>query len=190
MSKVKYILFTSMMILGGAIMVRGVDALTETREVEVQFTFDSVLTVSLTGTDLLINDLTPGGVKNSNEIGITVETNNSAGYQLTATVGSASNDTRNLVHTNGVTGFSSIDVGSNLSSLSTDSTWGYSVNSGASFSGLPKWDDSTSVAELNSSTGAANETTNFLIGAKAAAGQLAGDYSNVINFVAVSNISY
>jgi len=188
MMKVKYILFTLTMMLGGVFVAGSAGAITETREVDVQFTFNPVLTVSLSSADILISDLVPGGVKNSNEIGVTVETNNSFGYLLTATVGNTENDSRNLVHTNGAAVFSSIEVGSSLSALATDSTWGYSVDSGTTFSGLPKWDDATGVAELNSSTGAAEETTNFLIGAKAAAGQLAGDYSNVINFFAVSKI--
>lgn len=184
MMKVKYTLLTLItLILGGGLIAGSARALTETREVDVEFTFDSVLTMSLSSRDLLIDDLVPGGVKNSNEIEITVNTNNASGYKLSATVGDATNNSRDLRHSGGTAAFASIAAGTSLAALATDGTWGYSIDSGASFSGLPIYTDAG--AELNSATGATVGVTKFLIGAKAATGQLAGDYSNVINFIAV-----
>lgn len=183
MMKVKHTLLTLTMLLGGVFVAGNAGALTETREVDVEFTFGSVLTVSLSSADLLIDNLVPGGVKNSNEIEITVKTNNASGYKLSATVGDATNNSRDLKHSDGVAAFQSIATGASLPALATDSTWGYSIDSGASFSGLPIYTDAG--AELKTTTGAVNETTKFLIGAKAATGQLSGDYTNVINFIAV-----
>ncbi|MDO4612340.1 MAG: hypothetical protein Q4B29_02700 [Candidatus Saccharibacteria bacterium] len=187
MIKVKHIPFALAAVLLGAILTTGVWAATETAETEVQFTFNSTLTMSLSSADLLIDGLVPGGVKNSNEIDIQVGTNNLAGYSLSATVGNATYNTRDFMHTNGMAAFNSIDVGSSLAALSTNNTWGYSTNSGTSFSGLPLY-SSGSAAELNSSKGAANETTKFLIGAKAGTGQTSGEYNNVINFTAVAKV--
>lgn len=199
MMKVKYIL--TLMMLGGGFIALGTGvsatevelpevertetSVTNSGEVDVEFTFDPVLTLSLSESDIVIADLIPGSVKNSNTVGITVKTNNQAGYLLSATVGSETNDYRDLLHTDGVTAFASVDEGANLTALSA-STWGYSINSGTNFSGLAKWDEPAT--KLRTSTGASNETTNFLIGAKAAAGQLSGDYTNVINFIAVTNV--
>jgi hypothetical protein len=159
-------------------------------EVDVQFTFNPALSVSISEGDIVIPNLGVGTRDNSNEVTITVGTNNVAGYQLSATVGNNTTyDTRNLKHDTSATAlFSSLDVGSSLAQLTTPSTWGYSTNSGTSYSGLPKYDDATNVAILNDSDTSGTETTTFLIGAYADQSQLAGDYRNVINFNVVTNI--
>ena len=159
-------------------------------EVDVQFTFNPALSVTISDGDIIIPNLGVGTRDNSNEIAITVTTNNIAGYQLSATVGNSSTyDYRELKHETVNTAlFNSLAVGTTLNQLSTPSTWGYSTDSGTSYSGLPKYDDTTNVAILNDSTTSGTETTNFLIGAYADQNQLAGDYRNVINFNIVTNM--
>ena len=169
-------------------------ALTYQDETSVKFTFNSTLSIALSDADLIIGNLIPGQDDTSNAVDVVVNTNNLYGYTLTATVGSATKDYRDLRHTNGVANFASIDVNSDLSTLSGESSsvWGYTTSTNgttwSNYSGLPKYDDTTNTAELNVTDGAAEDsTTSFKIGAFAAEGQLAGDYSNVINFKVVSN---
>ena len=159
-------------------------------EVDVKFTFNPALSVTISDGDIIIPNLGVGTRDNSNEIAITVTTNNIAGYQLSATVGNSTTyDYRELKHeTTSTALFNSLAVGTTLNQLSTPSTWGYSTDSGTSYSGLPKYDDTTNVAVLNDSTASGTETTNFLIGAYADQNQLAGDYRNVINFNIVTNM--
>ena len=163
------------------------DALTWQDEVDVQFTFNPALSISLSAADIVIEDLSPNTSADSNQISVTVKTNNVSGYQLNATVGDASHAYRTLLHTNGTNSFASIDVGSSMTTLPEGNYWGYSANDGVTFSGLPLYNDTENVAVLNSSDGAITEITPFRIKARAAATQTAGDYSNVINFVAVTN---
>ena len=188
--KVKYLSILFATILGGVLMtgaVSATDALTWQDEVDVQFTFNPALSISLSSADIVIEDLSPNTSADSNQISVTVRTNNVTGYQLNATVGNASHAYRTLLHTNGTNSFASIDVGSSMTTLPEGNYWGYSANDGVSFSGLPLYSDTENVAVLNSSDGAITEITPFRIKARAAATQTAGDYSNVINFVAVTN---
>ncbi|MBQ8156187.1 hypothetical protein IJ101_00130 [Candidatus Saccharibacteria bacterium] len=192
--KVKHISTISSIIFGSTLLTTVASAtstpLTWQDEVDVQFTFNPALSVTISDGDIVIPNLGVGTRDNSNEIAITVTTNNIAGYQLSATVGNASTyDYRELKHeTTSTALFNSLAVGTTLNQLSTPSTWGYSTDSGTSYSGLPKYDDTTNVAVLNDSTASGTETTNFLIGAYADQNQLAGDYKNVINFNIVTNM--
>ena len=181
--------FTVPMLLVGVNASATSTPLTWQDEVDVQFTFNPALSVTISDGDIVIPNLGVGTRDNSNEIAITVTTNNIAGYQLSATVGNATTyDYRELKHETVNTAlFNSLAVGTTLDQLSTPSTWGYSTDSGTSYSGLPKYDDTTNVAVLNDSTASGTETTNFLIGAYADQNQLAGDYKNVINFNIVTN---
>lgn len=164
--------------------------------VGVDFTINPSLTVSLSSADLIIDGLAPGVSADSNEITVTVTTNAAYGYKLSATTGSAENASRNLLHEGGTATFASIafqsDPQNYLSSLASDNTWGYSVDSGASYNGLPLYTDTQNVATLLSSDSmpsGGSASTTFLIGAKAAETQVAGDYTNVVNFSAVTNYS-
>ena len=175
-------------------IVNNVNALTYQDGTPVQFTFNSTLSITLSDTDIVIGNLIPGQDDTSNAVDVVVNTNNLYGYTLTATVGSATKDYRDLRHTNGTASFASIDVDSDLSTLSgqSSSVWGYTTSTNgttwSNFNGLPKYDDTTNTAELNVTDGAAaDSTTSFKIGAFAAEGQLAGDYTNVINFIVISN---
>lgn len=191
---ITYTLLTFMLVFMGAMVVNPAGALTYQDETDVEFTFNSTLSLSLSSASMMISDLTPGQSGTSNSINVVVNTNNVYGYNLSATVGSSSTDYRDLKHTNGTDAFSSIAVGSNVASLPTNgnSVWGFVKTTNgttwSNYNGLPKYDDAVNTVQLNSSTGAAvDATTGFKIGAFAKAGQLAGDYSNVINFIAVAN---
>jgi len=182
-------------ILCGLSLVSNASALTYQDGSDIQFTFNSTLSISLSDADIVIGNLIPGQDDTSNAVDVVINTNNLYGYTLTATVGSATKDYRDLRHTNGTANFASIDVNSDLSTLSgqSSSVWGYTISTNgttwSNFNGLPKYDDTTNTVELNVTDGAAaDSTTSFKIGAYAAEGQLAGDYTNVINFKVVSNV--
>ena len=197
MKKVTYISLASisMALLGGMVVFNPASALTYEDRTNVQFTFNSTLSVALSEDSIAIENLIPGQTGVSEPIDVIVNTNNVWGYRLSATVGSAAKNYRELKHTNGVSSLASLAVNSNLTDIPTDgdSVWGFSKttdgNVWAKYNGLPKYDDAVNTAELNFSTGAAeNSVTGFKIGAYAVEGQISGDYSNVVNFIAVSNV--
>ena len=166
-------------------------ALTYQEEIPVSFTFNRGLSLSVSASDLHIYNLTPGTSDDSNIITVTTTTNNVTGYSLTASVGSSTNASTNLV--NGSNNFASIATNASLSSLTTDNTWGYSIstNNGSTwsnYSGLPIY-TASSWKELASVNTNGTTSIKFKIGAKASAAQAAGDYTNVINFTAVTNVS-
>ena len=182
------------MAIGGV----GAHALTYQTSTQVEFTFEPVLTVTTSG-DLVISDLNPGAFADSNTITVTVNTNNAYGYNLSATVGDSSNPSSELRHENYTTSgdpvFSNLALGADLAraTFSTDTTyddkWGFSTD-GTTYNGLPLYNDNEhNVTLLSSNYMPTNGTasTNFLIGAKASATKSSGEYSNVINFVAVAN---
>lgn len=168
------------------------NAVTYSYDVDVNFTFNSVLSVSLSASNINLLDLVPGTSSVSNAVDISIGTNNAFGYTLKANVGSAENASRNMTHTNNVNTFTGIAVNANQASLTTDNTWGYStsVDSGSTwsnYSGLPLYTaaDSKTIVSKNAPS---SDVVKFRVGAKAASSQLAGDYSNKITFIIVSNI--
>ena len=178
-------------------MSSAVSAVTYQTGVGVSFTFNPKLTLTLSSSNLVISNLAPGTSDNSNEIAITVSTNAAYGYNLSATVGNSTTyNNTDLTHTSGSSAgkFSSIAFQSNssnyTSSFTTDNTWGYSIDSGTKYNGLPLYSDTTNIATLKSTDttpATGTDTVNFLIGAKASTTQPTGDYKNVINFIAVTN---
>ena len=166
----------------------GAGALTYQDSADVQFTFNGVLTMSLSEGDLTISDLAPGNKKNSNPVAITVNTNSAYGYGLYATVGNATYNNTNLTLAGGAGNFTSVATGTSTATL-TGGQWGYSTDAGATYKGLPLY-TATNGAELKTTTGAAsNDVTNFLIGAAAGTNQAQGTYNNVINFAAVAKVA-
>ena len=181
--------------VGGAVGVEDVSSLTYQTSVGVSFTFNPRLAITLSSADLIISNLAPGSSADSNIITVTVSTNTAYGYTLNATVGEATNyNTRNLIRSGVADNFASIDYGTSLASLTTDNTWGYSYKpsgnstSWTNYSGLPLYSDTNNVATLISTQDPADsDSVEFKIAAKASATQPAGEYRNVINFMAVSN---
>ena len=174
----------------------------------VQFTLNPTLSLSLSG-DLNLPNLQPGTSADSNAIIINIGTNNVTGYTLSANVGN--NDyahggtnyhANDLVFTNGAlipsptttdkfTSLSTTDSYPSLDNESVaDNTWGYSyvVNDNvtwSNYSGLPIYTNPGK--DINTTTTATEDSIKFKVGARAAAGQVAGEYTNVINFAAVTN---
>ncbi|MBR3138450.1 hypothetical protein IKG38_00290, partial [Candidatus Saccharibacteria bacterium] len=72
-------------------------ALTYSSDVDVSFTFNSVISVQLSSANIYINNLAPGTASDSNIITVGANTNASAGFQLSATVG-VKNGTTALVN--------------------------------------------------------------------------------------------
>lgn len=172
-------------------------------DVDVEFTFEPYLDVSLSSELLSIEGLTPGTFGESDPTNITIKTNNLTGYSMTATVGNATHASRQLENTAGATGY-------NFDMVTTDTEdddltgpkWGYRKVAGptdtdgtwssikTALSGLPLYSDTgAEIAEISHSTvGPINHVVQFRIGAKAADDHLSGTYENVINFTVVANI--
>ena len=169
-------------------------ALTYSSNAEVGFTFNPTISLNLSG-DLLINNLSPGSVSDSNVINVNVATNASQGYVLTATSGTKTTNTDLVNQTNSAYKFSSIATNASLSNLTTDNTWGYSYSEDSgtnwsNYSGLPLDNDdegATGKQLINTINPADNRTLQFKIAARASSNQAAGTYINTINFYAVAN---
>ena len=196
--------FLAIIVFGLAVvgMVKSVSALTYQYGIGVSFTFDPTIRITVSS-DLRIDNLVPGTASDSNIINVNVVTNTMYGYTLNATVGNNTTayNTRDLVHSNTSISnvFTSLAYSTNPTVTTntdfSDDTWGYSysVDDGTNWSnynGLPKYDDTTNVATLKTTTGpvesATGDNIKFKIAAKASANQPAGTYNNVINFVAVA----
>ena len=182
----------------GGVVASDVGALSYQSSVGVGFTFEPTLNVTLSNSDLVINNLSPGARSDSNIITVGVSTNAAYGYDLLATVGNASNATTELK--NGNNSFTSLS--SNTATLASfdDNKWGYSysTDSGTSwvsgdqgsastgYAGLPLYTGTgVKMASVNSNT---DSSVQFKIAAKAGATQASGEYTNVVNFAAVSKV--
>ncbi len=181
---------TFALVASGLFASSSVFATSYSYDVDVQFNFNSKLGVTITDADIKILDLAPGTSADSNIVGITISTNNVAGYTAEATVGNAQNATTNMTHTNSTNTFTSIATNASQASLTTDNTWGYAVStdngsSWSNFSGLPIY--TADGKQLASTDSPASDAIQFKINAKASTSQPAGDYTNVINFKVVAN---
>lgn len=210
--KVKHITTILGIFLGGAVLTTGASAVvTMEGHSDVQFTFGSVLALSLSNTasdcpspyqnpTFCIENLVPNTSSLSNTVTANVATNNSAGYTLSATVGGASID--------GTTSFTSTDLVSSthadVFTMIDDTTstslaageWGLTLNGSAA---TPTYMtlDTTASKTLNATIDAAGTAatgyggtanTAMQIGAYADNLQMPGAYKNVINFTALANV--
>lgn len=181
-----------------------VSALSYSSDVNIGFTFNPTISLSISPGNLTISNLTPGTAAESNTITVNVATNTAYSYHLTANVGSntANYNTTNLVHASSSTStptsnatFASLAYGSkvvNKDSLSPN-TWGYSYSNDSGttwqpYSGLPLYSDTSHSTELISTYDPADsKSIDFKIAASAGNTQPSGEYTNVINFYAVTN---
>ena len=176
----------------GYINDNNVSALDYSSNVWVGFTFNPTLSISLSSSDLVINNLKPGAIDTSNEININISTNNAYGYSLYASAGNEDYDNTDLTHGNNIGTFSSIGTNANLSTLVSYNTWGYSYsldnsNNWTPYNGLPLYTNTPN--RITRSTEPVEDIVNFKIAARASAAQPSGAYSNVINFSAIAIIS-
>ena len=179
----------------------GAHSLTYQDEVDVEFTFDPTINVTLSSADLIIEKLMPGTADKSNTISVNVSTNSSYGYTLSASVGDGvTYQDSNLTDSDsGGTPFSSLATSDNLTLANfQNNQWGYtlasSFDSGTTYSGLSYGTEKIINSTRNLNGGASigyigGNSTSFTIGAKAPVGQVTGEYTNVINFTAVANVT-
>ena len=186
--KAKIITLVLIIIMLSFVNATFTSALLYQSNVGVGFTFNPTLSVNISPSNLVIDNLTPSITTDSNAITVSVATNAAYGYTLSATVNGGNNS--NLTHTNGTSIFSSIATDASLSSLTNDNTWGYSYrlsnnsnnNAWSNYSGLS---NETSKTLVNTDNQAA-KPIDFKIAAKAAETQPSGAYTGTINFTAVS----
>lgn len=164
-----------------------VSALDYSSNVGIGFTFNPTLSVSLSSSDLIIPNLIPGSTLDSNSINVSVATNAVYGYTLSANV----ND-ENLVHSNNIDTFSSIDPSANLETLTVDNTWGYASKlsnetTWSNYNGLSN--SSNAILLDNSNAADSSGNIDFKISAKASSTQPSGEYTGTINFIAVTKVA-
>lgn len=206
--KVKSIFSVVAILAIWAVLIQGVAttdvfALGYQSSVDLEFTFEPVLAISLSSADLLISNLAPGASAYSNTISVNVSTNNIAGYTLSAKVGDGNTYTNDkLTNASSSTVFDNLSSSSNLTlSQFNDNVWGYAlgtIDSNTTYSGLVYNTDTVINATTNNtgtaassgcvSTCSGTNNTNFTIAAKASSTQVSGDYSNVIIFTVVGNV--
>ena len=205
--KAKIITSASTIIMLSFVNTTFTSALSYQSNVGVGITFNPTLSVNISPSSLIIDNLTPSITADSNAITVSVATNAAYGYALSAMVnnngnsnGSNNNNNNNnnnsnsnLTHTNGTSVFSSIATDASLSSLTNDNTWGYSYrlsnnndsNAWSNYSGLS---NETSKTLVNTDSQAA-KPIDFKIAAKASEAQPSGAYTGTINFTAVTNVA-
>ena len=162
-------------------------ALNYQTETDIKFTFNPTLSINISSSNLTIDNLTPGTTSDSNTINVSVATNASHGYTLSATVGDSLHNNTNLTHTNGTNTFDSIATNSSLPNLTTDNTWGYSYK----LSNNTNWNNYSGLSSETSKTlvntdSQLTKPIDFKIAAKASSTQPSGTYTNTINFIAIS----
>ena len=167
-------------------------------------TVSDTIRLTLTGGDLVINNLTPGTSADSNIITATVTSNSPYGYHLSATTGTK-NGTTSLANTTD-SNFSFTNLSANKATLNdfSDNTWGYSYSTDngiswisgdygtalAGYNGLSLDNDdsgATGTTLYNNDSYAGSTAVKFKIGAKSATTQAAGTYTGTVNFYAVTN---
>lgn len=187
------ILFSLMITIDNSyINDNNVSALDYSSNVDIGFTFNPTLSISLSSSDLIINNLKPGAIDTSNEININISTNNAYGYSLYASAGNEDHGSTDLIHNDNIGAFSSIGTNANLPTLISDNSWGYSCsldnsNNWTPYNGLPLYTNAPN--RITRSTEPVEDIVNFKIAARASTAQPSGAYSNVINFSAVAIIS-
>ena len=164
-----------------------VSALSYQGSAEIKFTFNPTLSINISSSDLIIDNLTPGTTSDSNIVNVSVATNASHGYTLSATVGDSLHNNTNLTHTNGTNTFDSIATNSSLPNLTTDNTWGYSykLSNNTNWNNYSGLSNETSKTLVNTDSQIA-KPIDFKIAAKASSTQPSGTYTNAINFIAIS----
>ena len=173
-----------------------VSALTYSSSAELEFTFLPSITITFSpNTGFIINDLSAGNSAYSNTVTLSVDSNSSDGYILSATVGKTNDNNRNnnrLVHSNNTDYFEGIATNASLTLNNLGSNkWGYSTYDTTN----EEWSDYSGLATIGN-TGTTLITTDtsgtteldMKIGASAAVNQVAGAFTNDINFTATANV--
>ncbi len=167
-----------------------VSALDYSSNVGIGFTFNPTLSISLSSNDLVIPNLVPGSIEDSNSINVSVATNAAYGYTLSANIGDDIHNNSNLTHTNNTSVFSSIATNADLSSLDDGedtNIWGYStsLDNSTTWSNYNGLANSNNAILLDTSSNVSNNI-GFKIAAKASNAQPSGVYTGTINFYATT----
>ena len=186
--KRKIITLSSIILTLSLLNITLTSALSYEAKTGVSFTINPSLSLSISSSDLVIDDLTPGTTADSNDITISIVTNAAYGYTLSATV-----DNNNLVRSDNVDSvFSSISTDASLFNLDNsedNNIWGYSYKN--NLAPTPTWSNYSGLSTDNnkvlfSTDHNTNNTIDFKIAAKASNTQPSGIYTNTINFIAVT----
>ncbi len=175
---------------------------------DIQFTFEPTVTVSIADGSLTIDNLSSGQSVDSNVLSVAVGSNGTSGYTIYANVGDSSHNYTDLRLTSSdsvhvfkaanAINLESIEGGRWGYSYSVDNGehWGYgnigeSTATAGGYGALPLFNGSSHagdvvLADVNNS---GSSVVKFKIGAKAADDQMAGTYSNVINFIGVTKVN-
>ena len=186
-----------------SIITTPTSALTYQSSTDVEFTLNPTLNVTLSSSDLTIDNLVPGSSSDSNVITASVSTNAGYGYYLSATAGTKTGNT-DLTNGSGNSKFTNLSsTATTLNDIPADH-WGYSYSqddgttwvSGnadattSGYNGLPLDNDdsgATGVMLLRTDSFSNSGSVKFKIGAKASPNQASGTYTNTVNFYAVAN---
>ena len=172
----------------GTLTATPVVALSSETSSDLSFTFQPMLSLSLSETSLSIGELYPGTFGRSNNMEVVVNTNSISGYTLAAAVGDGETYyTTNLENVTSATPFTSLATNANVETFETDNTWGYTLNSGTTYSGLPYYGEANWKVLSQTADNSGEKVIQFGIAAKAADSMASGEYKNVIQFRVVAN---
>lgn len=198
----KIILFGSLVILLNLIFILPASTLSYQSSELVSFTFNPTIQITISD-NLTIPSLSPGDGKDSNIITVTASSNAISGYTLSSTVGDSTTYPTNELRKDGTnTTYKFTNLTSNIDSLTnfSDNEWGYSysTDSGTTwqsgditgtptlgYGGLPLYTTETPITLINSPDASTN-SVQFKIGARASTTQVAGEYTNIINFIGLA----
>lgn len=187
----KMLLSTVVGLVGSAMAAGHVSALTYQETVTPRFTINESINVTVSS-DIVIDELALGQSRASDAVDVTVVTNNSSGYTLTATAGDGSTYTSSdLVNSEDSTKtFTSLATSASIADPASFNygEWGYSFSTDnttwSNYSGLPYFGNTgVTLNDKNTQSASDGDVVNFKIAAKADSFQASGTYNNVINFV-------
>lgn len=172
----------------GTLSATPVVALSSETSSDLSFTFEPMLSLSLAETSLSISELYPGTFGRSNDMRVTVNTNSISGYTLSAAVGDGETYyTTNLENVTSATPFISLATNANVETFETDNTWGYTLNSGTTYSGLPYYGETNWKVLSQTADNSGEKVLYFGIAAKASDSLASGEYKNIIQFRVIAN---
>ena len=195
------IAFSLMMVLGVAAVQPTWAEMKKTQDVDVQFTFNSTISLTVDQQKMTIESMNSGMASDSSEIVLTVDTNNASGYYVSATAGTQETSTDLKSEDEDLSAFKFAILGVNDSKKTAqemdDNTWGIACAPGAEadlssqpYFGLPqdgKDNGATGKQILTSQDWKGEKKVKCRFGIKASPTMAAGTYKNVVNFYAVAN---
>ncbi len=161
-------------------------SLSSSTTINVVFEFEKTLQLTVSDPEMIIENLLPGTSDNTNEISVNVATNSETGFIMDAAVGERLRPSTRIPNIiDGETYFSSVGLNKKVTSIPAGQ-WGYSIDHGATYSGLPDYRDVHPSDIFIESHEAANMSLPFLVGATSADDQARGIYYTPITFRAVT----